>query len=76
LAYVETAFGRTFSEKFNIHRTRQNFPNDGIDDFNNMAKKGVFIVDRVVQEKMGGGVDLTKDVWYIPDIELDIISGD
>jgi hypothetical protein len=40
-----------------------------------MAKKGVFIVDRVVQDKMGGGVDLKKDVWYIPEIKLNIIAG-
>ena len=72
---IETAFGRTFSEKFNMHRTRQNFPNNGMDDFNSMAKKGVFIVDRVVQEKMDGGVDLNKNVWYIPDIELNISAG-
>jgi hypothetical protein len=72
---IETAFGRTFSEKFNIHRTRQNFPNNGLDDFNSMAKRGVFIIDRVVQEKMGGGIDLKKDVWYIPDIELNISAG-
>ena len=68
---VEKAFGRTFSDKFNIHRTRQNFPNEGIDNFNNMAKIGVFIVDRVVQEHMGGGIDLEKDVWYIPTTTLD-----
>ncbi len=66
---VETAFGRTFSEKFNIHRTRQNFPNNGMDDFTNMAKTGIFIIDRVVQEKMGGGIDLKKNVWYIPSVE-------
>lgn len=66
---VEKAFGRTFSDKFNIHRTRQNFPNDGIDSFSNMAKIGVFIVDRVVQEHMGGGIDLEKNVWYIPAAE-------
>ena len=72
---IETAFGRTFSERFNIHRTRQNFPNNGMDDFNSMAKKGVFIVDRVVQEKMEGGVDLAKDVWYIPNSELNISAG-
>ncbi len=65
---VEKAFGRTFSDKFNIHRTRQNFPNEGLDNFNNMAKIGVFIIDRVVQEQMGGGIDLNKDVWYIPDV--------
>lgn len=31
-----------------------------------MAKRGVFIIDRVVQQEMGGGVDLVNDVWYIP----------
>jgi hypothetical protein len=31
-----------------------------------MARKGMAIVDRVVQEEMGGGVDLKQDVWYIP----------
>ena len=63
---VEDAFGRTFSDKFNIHRTRQGFPNDGIDNFNRMALEGTFVVDRVVQEELGGGVDLEKNLWYIP----------
>jgi hypothetical protein len=63
---VEKAFDQTFSSRFDIHRTRQNFPNDGIDDFDHMAEMGVYVVDRVVQEMMGGGVDLQKDVWYIP----------
>lgn len=68
---VESAFDRKFADKFNIHRTRKGFPN-GIDTFSNMAEKGVFVVDRVVQERIGGGVDLKKDVWYIPDVGLDI----
>ncbi|SOE23701.1 ADP-ribosylglycohydrolase [Spirosomataceae bacterium TFI 002] len=72
---VEKAFGRKFSEKFNIHRTRVNFPNDGIDNFQNMAKTGIFIIDRVVQEEMKGGVDLLKDVWYIPRVALNIKPG-
>ncbi|MBT8182277.1 MAG: ADP-ribosylglycohydrolase family protein [Eudoraea sp.] len=63
---VEASFGRTFSDKFNIHRTRVNFPNDGLDTFDEMAKTGIYIIDRVVQEEMDGGVDLEKDVWYIP----------
>jgi len=69
---LEQTFNRRFSEKFNIHRTRQNFPNDGIDSFENMAKTGIFIIDRVVQDEMNGGVDLDNDIWYIPNIELDI----
>lgn len=63
---VEKAFDRKFSDRFNIHRTRIGFPNNGIDNFYDMAKKGVYIVDRVIQELMGGGVDLKKDLWYIP----------
>jgi ADP-ribosylglycohydrolase len=63
---VEDAFHRSFANKFNIHRTRQNFPNDGIDTFQNMAKTGVLIIDRVVQEQLGGGIDREKNVWYIP----------
>ena len=63
---VEKAFDQTFSNRFNIHRTRQNFPNDGIDTFENMAEKGIFVVDLVVQEQMKGGVDLKNNVWYIP----------
>ena len=63
---VEKAFGQKFSNRFNIHRTRQNFPNEGMDTFENMAEKGVFITDRVVQELMNGGIDLENNVWYIP----------
>lgn len=72
---VEKAFNRTFADKFNIHRTRQGFPNNGIDTFSNMAEVGVFIIDRVVQEEMNGGIDLKKDVWYIPNTELLIQTG-
>jgi hypothetical protein len=62
---VEKAFDRTFSEEYNIHRTRQNFPN-GVDSFSNMANIGVFITDRVIQEELEGGIDLNKNIWYIP----------
>ncbi len=63
---VEEAFGKDLSERFNIHRTRQNFGNDGIDTFDNMAAKGLLIVDRVVTEEMKGTVDKEQDVWRIP----------
>lgn len=66
-AYIERVFERRFADRFNIHRTRGNFPNDGIDTFQDMAEKGIFIIDRVVQEEMGGGVDLETDTWLIPD---------
>ena len=64
---VKKAFNREFSEEYNIHRTRQNFLN-GIDNFSNMANVGVFITDRVVQEELGGGVDLENNLWYIPKV--------
>ena len=35
--------------------------------FKNMAFKGREIVDRVVKEKMGGEINLEKDIWIIPD---------
>ncbi|RLD85962.1 MAG: ADP-ribosylglycohydrolase family protein, partial [Bacteroidetes bacterium] len=73
---IEKAFNRKFSNKFNIHRTRQNFPNNGIDTFENMAKKGMFIIDRVVQEEMGGGVNLKDNVWYIPQKSLNNNTAD
>ncbi|WP_281615212.1 ADP-ribosylglycohydrolase family protein [Flammeovirga sp. SubArs3] len=65
---VEQAFNRKFSDRFDIHRTRKGFTfeNDSVDNFNNMSKIGMFIVDRVVQEQMKGGVDLENDLWYIP----------
>jgi ADP-ribosylglycohydrolase len=71
-AGIEQAFKQKLSDKFNIHRTRQNFPVEDYDSFNNMARTGIFIIDRLVQEEMGGGVDLQQNVWYIPDTTTDI----
>lgn len=63
---LEDSFNRKFSNQFNIHRTRQGFSNNGIDNFYNMALKGLWIIDRVVQEELGGNVDSNGDFWYIP----------
>jgi len=63
---VEKVFNRKFSNRFNIHRTRVGFPNNGIDTFENMAQKGLSIVDRVVREEIGGALDLKKQEWHIP----------
>jgi len=63
---IEEIFGRKFSNQFNIHRTRQNFPNDGMDSFENMATKGLIIIDRVVIEELGGTIDVEKNMWNIP----------
>jgi hypothetical protein len=74
-AGIEQAFGRKFSDKFNIHRTRGNFPNNGIDNFNEMARKGISIVDIVVQQEMGGHVDLDQNLWYIPNTGSKVTLG-
>ena len=72
---VEKAFGKQFSSRYNIHRTRNGFDNNGIDTFDHMAEVGVYIVDRVVQDHMGGGIDLEKDIWYVPDEGFEITVG-
>jgi hypothetical protein len=63
---IEETFDQKFSNRFNIHRTRQNFPRDGIDTFENMAQMGLLVTDRVVKEEMGGSLDSKKNTWVIP----------
>lgn len=63
---IEETFGRKFSDKYHIHRTRRGFPNGGVDDFGSMAQKGLGIIDRVVVELMGGKLDLKQNTWTIP----------
>tara|TARA_B100000989_G_scaffold19437_1_gene12771 strand:- start:837 stop:2144 length:1308 start_codon:yes stop_codon:yes gene_type:complete len=63
---VEKEFNMKLSDKFNIHRTRKNFPNDGIDTFENMAKNGIKIVDKVVLEELNGKIDSENKFWLIP----------
>ncbi|NAS31487.1 ADP-ribosylglycohydrolase family protein [Flavobacteriaceae bacterium R38] len=58
-------FGENLSNTFNIHRTRQNFP-QGIDSFEKMAAKGLLIIDKVVKEEMNGNIDLESNNWRIP----------
>ena len=72
---IEKVFGKQFSPKYNIHRTRQGFPNKGIDTFFHMAEVGIYIIDRVVQYQMGGGIELQKNIWYIPDKGYEISVG-
>ena len=63
---VEEAFDRDFSNKFNIHRTRQNFPNNGIDTFENMANEGIRIIDRVIKNELNGTFDSENNLWLVP----------
>ena len=63
---IEEIFDRKFSNSYNIHRTRQNFPNNGIDTFENMSLQGIHIIDRIIQSDLEGGVDKVNDLWYVP----------
>lgn len=63
---IERSFGRKFGDRFDIHRTRGNFPNNGIDTFENMAQNGLKVIDRVVTEEMGGKIDFANNTWLIP----------
>ena len=63
---IESAFGRTFSNRFNIHRTRQNFPENGIYTFEKMSKMGLDITNSVVLEELGGKIDEENNSWIIP----------
>ncbi len=73
---IEQAFDRKFSNKFNIHRTRLNFPNNGLDTFEEMAKKGLSITERTIKEEMKGELDSVNNLWYIPNKELNIYPRD
>ena len=37
-----------------------------------MAQRGIHVIDRVVLEEIGGGVDLQKGVWCIPVQGIDV----
>jgi hypothetical protein len=63
---IEKAFGRTFSNRFNIHRTRQNFPQNGLYTFDQMAAEGIAVTNRVVLEEMNGRLDSASNTWIIP----------
>ena len=63
---VEQAFNRKFSDRFNIHRTRQNFPNNGLDNFDHMAEVGLSVVDVVVKKEMHAKLNDQENIWVIP----------
>ena len=63
---IEKLFNRKFSNQFNIHRTRQNFKKNGIDNFENMAETGMKIIDRVMKYEVKAIFDEETDAWIIP----------
>ena len=62
---VEKEFNRNFSDKYFIHRTRQNFDRD-IDNFENMANNGIKVISRMIENDINGRYDRKKQLWYIP----------
>lgn len=63
---IERAFDQKMTNKYHIHRTRIGFPNNGVDSFENMANKGIEVIDRVVEEEIKGSINLKENLWYIP----------
>ncbi len=63
---LEATFGQPLSRRFDIHRTRGGFPDDGKTTFSAMAEDGVRITDRVVVQQLGGRIDADTDRWLIP----------
>ena len=62
---IEKLFKRKLSNQFNIHRTRQNFENNGIDNFENMAETGMKILDRFMEFEVRATFDEKNDAWII-----------
>ena len=60
---LEKIFGRKLSSEYYIHRTRKGFGNNGLDNFSAMAKKSVSIVDKIVEQKLNGSVDIIRNAW-------------
>ena len=61
---LQAMFEEPLSVRFNIHRTRGGFPNNGLDDFDNMATVGLSITEQVVVEEMRGSTQNNR--WIIP----------
>ena len=65
---VEKEFDRKFSEKYFIHRTRQNFDYE-VDDFDNMANNAIKIITNMVKNEINGRFDQENQLWYIPQVD-------
>lgn len=68
---LEEHFGKSnFSDGYLISRTRYNFP-VGLDNFTDMASRGLEIIDDVVVNATGGRIDGSN--WVIPPMDGDIV---
>jgi len=69
---LEEHFNKTdFSDNYNIARTRFNMPIT-LDNFSDMAERGIGIIDEIVIDAMGG--ELKDDHWMIPQMKSEIIA--
>lgn len=58
--HIEETFGGALSGRFDIHRTRKGFLNDGIDSFEAMATRAVSVSCRVLREENTERMDMSQ----------------
>lgn len=58
--HLEKAFGGSLSDRFNIHRTRKGFANNGIDRFDAMADRAIKVSCNIARERMTEMKDLSQ----------------
>ena len=63
---IEKAFGKNLSNRFNIHRTRQNFSNNGIFTFEEMAENSCSVVEQVIIKSLNGKFISSSNSWIVP----------
>ena len=69
---LQKHFNKTdFSDDYNIERTRFNMPIP-LDNFTDMAERGIKIIDAIVINEMGGSIE--GDNWIIPGISTDKVA--
>ena len=67
---LQKHFNKTdFSDNYNIERTRFNM-SIPLDNFTDMAERGIRIIDKIVINEMGGSVE--GDNWIIPGMSANI----
>lgn len=68
---LQQQFDEKLSRHFNIHRTRGNFANDGVDTFDNMANVALGIIDNVITNDANGTIKSQQQghIWLIPLIQ-------
>lgn len=64
-AAIEQRFG-ALSDRFNLHRTRRGFPNDGQFRLQTLAQMGVDVMDRVLVDLPGAERSADGDCWRYP----------